>query len=100
MSVVMILRIQADPNALETYANANAAMMNGIADAGKAAGATRHCFAAGDNEVLVIDEWPDEATFQGFFESQPEIPRIMQAAGAQGAPEISFYRKLDMPDEF
>ncbi|MFI5897845.1 hypothetical protein ACIA5D_47960 [Actinoplanes sp. NPDC051513] len=100
MPVVMILRIKADPNALETFANANAEMMNGIADAGRAAGASRHCFAAGDTEVLVIDEWPDEATFQTFFESQPDIPRIMQAAGAQGAPEITFYRKLDMPDEF
>ena len=101
MSVVMILRVKADPNALEMFANAHADLMNGIADAGKAAGATRHTFAAaGDTEVLVIDEWPDEATFQNFFESQPDIPRIMQAAGALGAPEISFYRKLDMPDEF
>jgi hypothetical protein len=100
MSVVMILRVNADPNALETFANANAELMNGISDAGKAAGATRHTFAAGDHEVLVIDEWPDEATFQKFFESQPDIPRIMQAAGAQGAPQISFYRKLDTPDQF
>src|SRR4051812_15881552 len=100
MSVFFILRINADPKALETFANANAELRTGIADAGKAAGATRHTFAAGDNEVLVIDEWPDEATFQKFFDSQPEIPRIMQAAGARGAPEISFYRKLDMPDEF
>ena len=100
MSVVMILRVKADPNALEKFANANAELMKGVSGAGRAAGATRHMFAGGDGEVLVIDEWPDEATFQKFFESQTEIPRIMQAAGAQGAPEISFYRKLDMPDEF
>ena len=100
MSVVMILRINADPNALEAFANAHAELMSGIADAGKMAGATRHTFAAGDTEILVIDEWPDEATFQSFFDSQPDIPRIMQAAGAQGAPEISFYRKLDTPDQF
>jgi len=100
VSIVMILRVQADPEALEQFANANAEMMKGIARAGQAAGATRHMFAAGDGEVLVIDEWPDEATFQKFFDSQHEIPRIMQAAGAQGAPAISYYRKLDMPDEF
>jgi quinol monooxygenase YgiN len=100
MSVFMILRVKADPDALHKFAHANDEMMRGIARAGREAGATRHSFAAGDGEVLVIDEWPDEASFQKFFDSQPEIPRIMQAAGAQGAPEIAFYRKLDMPDDF
>jgi len=57
-------------------------------------------FAAGDGEILVIDEWPDAESFQRFFESQTEIPRIMQEGGAKGAPEISFYRKLDTPDIF
>jgi quinol monooxygenase YgiN len=96
----MILRVKADPNSLEQFANANAEVIRGVAEAGRAAGATRHLFAGGDGEVLVIDEWPDEASFQKFFDSQPEIPRIMQQAGAQGPPEISFYRKLDTPDAF
>ena len=48
----------------------------------------------------MIDEWPDAESFQQFFESQPEIPGIMQEAGAQGAPQITFYRKLDTPDIF
>ena len=100
MPVIMILRFKADPDALERFANANAELMKGIAGAGRAAGSTRHTFAAGDGEVLVVDEWPDEATFQKFFESQPDIPQVMQAAGAQGPPEISIYRKLDTPDEF
>ncbi|NMO57391.1 hypothetical protein HH310_40245 [Actinoplanes sp. TBRC 11911] len=100
MSVVMILRVQADANALEQFGKNNADLLTGIADAGRAAGATRHLFAAGDGEVLVIDEWPDEATFRGFFDNQPDIPRVMQAAGAKGGPQISIYRKLDMPDEF
>ena len=100
MSVFMILRVQGDPNTLEQYASSNAEMMQGIADAGKAAGATRHAFAGGDGEILVIDEWPDEVSFQRFFESQPEIPRLMQEAGVKSAPQISFYRKLDTRDEF
>jgi quinol monooxygenase YgiN len=75
-------------------------MLKGIARAGQAAGAVHHVFAGGDGEVLVIDEWSDEAAFQKFFDSQPDIPKIMQAAGAKGAPEITVYRKLAMPDEF
>ena len=100
MSVFMILRVQGDPDVLERYANDNAEMMQRIAEAGKAAGAIRHAFGGGDGEVIVIDEWPDEASFQRFFDTQAEIPRLMQEGGATGAPQISFYRKLDTGDEF
>jgi hypothetical protein len=100
VSVFMVLRAQADPNAFEDYANANAELMVRIADAGKAGGAIRHAFAAGDGEILVIDEWPSAEAFQAFFDSQTEIPRMMQEAGVQGAPQISIYRKLDTPDAF
>jgi hypothetical protein len=100
VSVFMVLRVQGDPNAFEEYASSNAEMMNRIAESGKAAGATRHAFAGGDGEILVIDEWPDEGSFQRFFESQPEIPRLMQEGGATSAPQVSFYRKLDTPDVF
>lgn len=100
MSVFMILRVQGDPNTLERYASSNAEMMKRIAEAGKAAGATRHAFAGADDEIVVIDEWPDEGSFQKFFESQTEIPRLMQEGGATGTPQISFYRKLDTGDEF
>jgi hypothetical protein len=100
MSGFMILRVAADPQRLEKYANDNADLMRSIADAGKAAGATRHAFAGGDGEVLVIDEWPDAESFQRFFQSQPDIPKLMAAAGAQGEPQVSFYRRLDTPDIF
>jgi heme-degrading monooxygenase HmoA len=100
MSVFMILRVQGDANTLEQYASSNAEMMQQIAEAGKAAGAIHHAFAGDDNEIVVIDEWSDEASFQRFFDSQPDIPRLMQEGGATGAPQISFYRKLDTGDEF
>jgi heme-degrading monooxygenase HmoA len=94
------VRVPGDPAALEAYASANAEQMRRISGEGKSRGAIHHMFAAGDGEVLVIDEWDTAEHFQEFFEGQPEIPQIMQAAGATGAPEISFYRKLDTPDHF
>jgi hypothetical protein len=100
MSVFMTLRVQGDPKEFEEYASSNAEMMQRIAEAGKAAGAIRHAFGGSDDEIIVIDEWPDEASFQRFFESQTEIPRLMQEGGVKGAPQISFYRKLDTRDEF
>jgi hypothetical protein len=100
MSVFMVLRVKGDPKQLEQYAQANGAKMQAIAAEGRAAGAIRHAFAGGDGEILVIDEWPDEASFQKFFANQPDIPALMQAAGAQGAPEVTFYRKLETTDAF
>lgn len=101
MSVIMVLKVSGNPDDLERYAKGpGAEVMRRVAEAGKAAGAKSHLFAAGDNEVLVVDEWPDEQSFQNFFAGQPEIPDIMRDGGAQGQPQISFYRVLDTPDRF
>ena len=85
MSIIAILRIPCNPADFESYAaGPGGDLMRRISDAGKAAGAIRHTFAGGDNEVLVIDEWPDEQSFQAFFASQPEIADVMRDGGAQG----------------
>ena len=96
----MIMRVPGDPDTFEQYANSNAEMMQRISADGKAAGAARHAFAGGEGEIIVIDEWTDAEAFQKFFESQKEIPRLMKEGGAQGAPQISIYRKLDTPDAY
>src|ERR1700755_389727 len=100
MSVMMVLRVKADVEAFERYAGENAEQLNRIAGEGRSAGAIHHLFSATDDEIVVIDEWPDEGSFQGFFDSQTEIPDVMAAAGAQGAPDISFYRVIDTSDRF
>ena len=100
MSVIMMLRVKGDPKMLETWAGSHGDQMVKTSQEGKKKGAMHHMFAAGDNEIVVIDEWPDEASFKKFYDAQPDIPKIMQAAGAQGQPEITFFRKMPMPDEF
>ena len=101
MAIMVVLRIPGNPADLERYATGpGGAVMERVAADGKAAGAVRHCFAAGENEILVIDEWPDEKTFQTFFENQKEIEDVMRDGGAQGPPEVNVYRVLDTPDRF
>jgi len=100
MSVFMVMRVKGDPRQLEEYAKNDGGTMRAIADESRVAGAMRHAFAGGTGEILVIDEWPDEESFHTFFANQPDIPGVMQAAGAQGVPEISFYRKLETSDSF
>jgi len=101
MSVIVTIRIPGNPDDLQRYANGPGGdVMRRIADAGKAAGAIHHQFAAGDGEIVVVDEWPDAQSFQDFFANQPEIPDVMREGGAQGPPEITVYRLLDTPDRF
>jgi heme-degrading monooxygenase HmoA len=100
MSVIVMLKVKGDPAALEAYAGTHADQMRRIADDGKAKGAVHHLFAAGDGEVVVIDEWPDEASFKKFFSSQAEIPEVMKGGGTKGTPEITFLRKLATHDSF
>ncbi len=47
----------------------------------------------------MVDEWDSEESFQSFFDSQQEIPKVMQEV-ATGEPQISFYRRLETGDDF
>lgn len=99
MSVLMVMHVPGDPGKLEEYAQANPELLKDISADGRSQGAIHHQFFGGDGEVVVVDEWDSEESFQKFFESQQEIPKIMQEV-ATGEPQISFYRPLDTGDEF
>ena len=47
-----------------------------------------HRFFANEagGEVLVVDEWPDAASFMRFFESSPDIGEMMSEAGVTEQP--------------
>jgi Antibiotic biosynthesis monooxygenase len=100
MSVLMVLRLQVDPDAFRKVADENADAMRDISHRGKDRGAIHHAFFAGDGEVLVVDEWNDAESFQAFFDEEgPNIGPLMESAGAQmDAPR--FYEKVDTADVF
>ena len=95
MTVLMTLRVSADPKAVE---DTPSDVLQAIGEKAKSLGATQHHFYGSDTEVFVVDEWPDEATFQQFFDSTPEIKDMMDRAGA-GQPDISFWHHLDVDDD-
>lgn len=99
MSVLMTLRVKGDPTKLEAMYEADPKRFANVSDKGKTMGATYHRFFATDDEVLVIDEWPDENTFHTFFDSSPEIAQIMGEAGVTEQPTITFYRRLELGDD-
>jgi hypothetical protein len=102
MSVMMGLRVAADPARVEEVLNADPERLKGIAHRARDAGCIHHAFYANEagGEVLVVDEWPDAASFMRFFEGGPDIAELMAEAGVTERPTPVFWRELDTPDRF
>jgi hypothetical protein len=69
------LRIAADPARIQDVLNSDPERLNAIAQRSRDAGCIHHRVFANEagGEVLVVDEWPDAASFMRFFESSPDI---------------------------
>ena len=95
MSVLMTLRVRANPRSVEAE---DKSLMMSLVERAKDHGIISHHIYGTDDEVLVIDEWPDEASFQAFFAASPEIPGIIGRAGGE-APDVTLWRHLDVGDD-
>ena len=98
MSVLMLLRVEGDAKKVEAYASQEPGTMKAIVERAKANGLIRHRFFGTADEIIVVDEWPDEASFQRFFDASPEIGEMMAKAGVTTQPQITFARQLDVDD--
>jgi hypothetical protein len=100
MTVLMTMKIQGDPGAMAKLAEADPAAFPAVLDIAHRHGVISHHFYAGAGEILVVDEWPDEASFHAFNEEAgPQIGAFMQDAGVMSAPELAFYTKMDLGDD-
>jgi|SRR5437764_4610898 len=101
MSVMMMLTVNGDPRRLEEHAASDPQGMQAILDSAKEHGVIAHRFyGSDDGQIMVVDEWPDEQSFQSFFQENGErIGAMMQAAGVTSEPRPGFWRKLDTHDE-
>jgi hypothetical protein len=100
MSVLVIVRLQADPAKIQQLWKDRGSEFEAVMVDAKAAGATSHRWGLGDGEVVGIDVWPDAASFQSFFDSNTRIPALLQEAGVEGAPDVQIFDAPDAPDVF
>ena len=102
MSIMMGLRITADPARVQEALNSDPERLKGIAQRSRDHGCIHHQFFANEagGGVLVVDEWPDAASFMRFFESSPDIGAMMAETGVTEQPTPVFWRGLDTPDKF
>lgn len=100
MPVLMTMRINGDPKKLEQEVAKDPEGFKSIAESAKGHGLIAHRFYGTDGEIMVVDLWPDEHGFQKFFdENGSRIQPLMQAVGADGPPDVTFWRELDVPDK-
>jgi hypothetical protein len=101
MPVLMVQEIAVDPSGLEEAAAANKETMRGILEAAKGHGLIAHRFygSADGTKVLIVDEWPDQESFEAFAEEQaPQIDPIFRAAGESDFSEPTYWRELATGD--
>ena len=99
MSVIMTLRVPGDPKAVERMAQEDPERMQRITGLAKSHGLIAHRFYGSENQLLVIDEWPDAESFHRFFESEREDIEKAMSQATTGEPEITFWRKLETGDD-
>jgi heme-degrading monooxygenase HmoA len=77
MSVVVIARFPvSDVAAGFASLTKNGALLEEISEDSKKLGAIHHTFAAGENELIVIDEWDSAESFRGFFNGNPKKRKL------------------------
>jgi quinol monooxygenase YgiN len=100
MSVIVTLTFKGDPAQMEAQAAAEPERIGGIVEQAKQHGLIAHRFYGSEGRILVVDEWPDEQSFQAFFSAAAgDIQPMMDAAGVTSEPEVTFWRKLETGDE-
>ena len=100
MSVMMVMKVQADTEAFRSYMDSHVAEMEQLSEDAKSQGGIHHRFAVGDGILLVIDEWESADAFMSFFQGNEAVAEAMWAAGAQGEPEISIGEAIDAPSNY
>jgi len=98
MSVVVTLKFPvADVAKAIAGLHANASFFEDTSASTKGQGVISHRFVAGENDLMVIDEWENADQFHSFFAANPKIGDVMGSIGVTGAPVISLYESIDGP---
>ena len=101
MSVIVIARFTvSDVGKAVEFARTNAEIPNDITAFGKSLGQIGHRMTIDGKDLVVIDEWPDESTFNTFFAGATRMGEFLSGAGIVGEPEVTILEVIDVPGTF
>ena len=95
----MTLRFTGDPDRLEQFAAENGDLIRGISARAQERGVIAHRFYGSGDQIMVVDEWPDEQSFHDFFAAEEANIGPLMAQVATSEPEITCWRKLETDDD-
>jgi hypothetical protein len=100
MSVIVTVWFMANPDKVEQMTQDKRDEIMAISARAQEAGVIAHRFYGSEGQVMVIDEWPDEESFQRFFDGEQEtIGPMLAELGVTEQPQVRFWRVLDSPDK-
>lgn len=101
MSVVVVVKYRvADVSKGIEGLRAAGALGEDISEDARAAGALHHRVYQGDGEIVEINEWPNAEQLHSFVTGNEKLPKLAQAAGADGPPDVSVFTLVDVPGSF
>ena len=100
MSALVTILVHGDADRFRELVARDPDRIRAIADDARSRGAIHHRFGVGDGYILAVDEWETVEAFQTFFQTNADIPKLMEEAGARSEPQITFAEAIESPDQF
>lgn len=100
MSVYMSMRVKGDADRFQQVAANNQDTLQAIAGRARESGCIHHRFVKQNGDIVAIDEWQNEDGFWSFFKSDPDVPKLLQEAGIESEPQVTFFEPMATGDEF
>jgi len=97
--VIVMIKVPGDVTKARATFEAQSDFLSQTTHRSREAGALHHGFAAGDGEIVVIDEWHSREAFEQFF-ADPAIAKFMAHARASAPPVVEFYEAVEAPGDF
>jgi hypothetical protein len=96
VSVIVIVRCAvSDVGKAVEFARSNADILDDITAYGKSLGQIGHRMTTDGKDLVVIDEWPDAASFNTFFAGATRMGEFLSGAGIAGEPEVTILDAID-----
>jgi quinol monooxygenase YgiN len=101
MTAIVIARYRSNAADYERVASFRHADFDALTEIARAEGCLHHRVAVSDddNEVILIDEWPDAEAYNRFA-LNPAVVDILRRFALLDPPETDYYRSIPDPAEF